>query len=170
MEKKKKISPLPCSPKCCESVLWHWEWKAPGSGWASPPLTRRKAGPASLRGRLCVPSRAFTSFFPPGCSHVVPFHVLFLAVLVLKPLLSFVTQEAPEISPRPARSQAVLSDVHSHWTVLGRSFAAPGLLPCVGAACLSAGLSSSRTDLPPNPCSVASLLSRDWARWGPLGK
>lgn len=144
--------------------------ESPGERVGLPAPNAKESWTSITEGSVCVPSRAFTSFSPPGCSHVVPFHVLFLAVLVLKPLLSFVTQEAPEISPRPARSQAVLSDVHSHWTVLGRSFAAPGLLPCVGAACLSAGLSSSRTDLPPNPCSVASLLSRDWARWGPLGK
>lgn len=95
--------------------------KPRGAG-GPPPLTRRKAGPTPLRSRLSSARQGIYQLFPSGCSHVVPFHVLFLAVLVLKPLLSLVTQEAPAFSPRSARSQAVLSDVQqsldSAWQVV----------------------------------------------------
>lgn len=30
---------LPFSPKCSESVLWHWEWKAVRNGWACRDLS-----------------------------------------------------------------------------------------------------------------------------------
>lgn len=136
--------------------------KQRGAG-GPPPPTRREAGRTSLRGRSRPGS--FSQLFPPGRSYVA-FLVLFLAVLVLKPLLSLVTQEAPAISPRSARSQAVLSDIQpsqdSAWQVVRSPWT---------AAVHGCGLPLSwtivlqdRLALPPPP-SVASLLSKDWAHW-----
>lgn len=31
---EKKFSPFSFSPRCSESVFWHWEWKAASDGWA----------------------------------------------------------------------------------------------------------------------------------------
>lgn len=39
LKRKRKSSPFPFSPKSCESVLWHWEWKAVRNGWAFWGLT-----------------------------------------------------------------------------------------------------------------------------------